>query len=117
MAAGIDKAFLEQCLAKGMSLPEIGRLVGRPPGTVGYWVKRHGLIANGASKFSPGGGIARKRLELCIAEGLVPREIASRLGVCVQTVYHWLNEYEIQLPGQADREAISAARGAGEAII
>ena len=53
-ARPVEKEFLEDCLAKGMSLPQIGELVGRLPGTVGYWVAKHRLVANGSEKFTPG---------------------------------------------------------------
>jgi hypothetical protein len=41
----MDKRFLEDCLAKGMSLETIGEQVGKHPSTVGYWLKKHGLTA------------------------------------------------------------------------
>jgi hypothetical protein len=46
--AAMDRDFLAECLAAGMSLPEIGALTNRDPSTVGYWVEKHGLRHTGA---------------------------------------------------------------------
>jgi Helix-turn-helix domain len=42
---GMERDLLERYLDEGLSLPKIGRLVGRHPSTVAYWVKKHGLRA------------------------------------------------------------------------
>lgn len=34
----MKKQFLEECLAKGMSLETIGELSGKHPSTVRYWL-------------------------------------------------------------------------------
>jgi hypothetical protein len=94
----LDKAFLERCLADGMSLPEIGRIVGRPPGTVGYWVKRHGLVANGATKFRPGRGISRAALEPLVNEGLTLGQIAAKFEVSIKTVHYWVRNHGLPRP-------------------
>lgn len=94
----IEKELLEKCLADGMSLPEIGRLVGRPAGTIGYWVKRHGLIANGSTKFRPGKGLRREALEPLVAEGLTLGQIASRLEVSIKTVCYWIDRFSLPKP-------------------
>jgi hypothetical protein len=46
----MDKQFLEDCLAKGMSLDAIGEAAERHPSTVGCWMQKHGLRANGTKK-------------------------------------------------------------------
>jgi hypothetical protein len=51
----VERGWLEQQLAAGKSLAEIGEVVGRDASTVGYWVKKHGLRANGAEKHAPRG--------------------------------------------------------------
>jgi transposase len=38
----MDKRFLEECLARGMSLHAIGEQVGKHYSTVGYWLKNTG---------------------------------------------------------------------------
>lgn len=94
----IEKRLLAKYLAEGMSLPEIGRIVGRPVGTVGYWVTRHGLVANGASKFRPGKGLRLDALEPLVAEGLALGQIASRLKVSINCVCYWIEKYDLQKP-------------------
>lgn len=96
----IEKALLEKYLAEGLSLPEIGRIVGRPPGTIGYWVRRHGLVANGSARFSPGKGRGLQRgiLSELIHQGLTIGQIAKRLDVGVNTVNYWIAKHELPKP-------------------
>jgi hypothetical protein len=89
----MDKRFLEDCLAQGMSLPQIGKLAGRPPGTVGYWVKKHGLTANGAGRFAPREGIVEEVLEIAVDEGMTLEEMANELERDMSTVRYWLKKY------------------------
>jgi transposase len=70
----MDKRFLEDCLARGMSLEAIGEQVGRHPSTVGYWLKKHGLEAAGASRHRPKGPIDRRELERLVEDGCSLRE-------------------------------------------
>lgn len=111
----MDKAFVEECLAEGMSLPEIGKLVGRSPGTVGYWVKKHGLVANGNAKFSPTAEpIDRGLLASLVAAGLTLREIAEELGEGITRVARCMDRYELGPTGYGRRStAIRNARAAG----
>ncbi len=101
----MDKDLLEDCLAKGMSLPEIGRLVDKPPGTVGYWVAKHGLVANGREKFSPGKGkvITEAQLEPLVMEGLTIADIAERLGVRPNCVRYRIQKYGLPQPIEVRR--------------
>jgi MerR HTH family regulatory protein len=92
----MDKEFLERCLADGMSLPQIGRLVGKDPSTVGYWVKKHGLKANGADKYAPLSGIAEEVLEIMVDDELTLEEMAQELECSVSTIRHWLEKYGLQ---------------------
>lgn len=94
----MDKRFLEECLAAGMSLPAIAVDVGSTPGTVGYWVKRHGLVANGSTKFSPGKGLRRGPLQQLVEQGLTLGQIAQRLQVSINSVRYWINKYELPRP-------------------
>ena len=55
----MDRDRLEHWLAEGLSLTEIGSLTNRDPSTVGYWVKKHGLEANGKAKYAPRGRLTR----------------------------------------------------------
>ena len=60
------RAWIESYLpvsGAGLSLTEIGALTNRDPSTVGYWVQKHGLTANGKAKYAPRGGLTREQLE------------------------------------------------------
>lgn len=111
----MDKAFLEGCLANGMSLPEIGRLAGRPPGTVGYWVTKYELVANGREKFSPSvEPIDRELLGSLVADGLTLREIAEKLGEGISRVARAIEKNGLGPTGHGRRAtAIRNARMVG----
>lgn len=111
---------LERLLQEGLSLPEIGRRVARDPSTVGYWVRKHGLVANGHAKHSPRGGITRDRLAGLVESGLTRAEIAAELGCSTSTVDHWLKKHALTtvrarralVPG-ANGEAVGVCRTHG----
>lgn len=65
------KGYLEQ----GLSLIQIGALENRDPSTVGYWVRKYGLEANGRDRYAPRGGIERELLE-----ALIRRELTIQLA-------------------------------------
>jgi transposase len=92
----MDRGLLKRYLDVGLSLPQIGALVGRDPSTVGYWVQKHGLIANGRAKYAPRGGLTREQLEPLVEQGLSQGAIAERLGVSISTVRHWLAKYGLE---------------------
>jgi hypothetical protein len=79
-----------------MSLEAIGEQVGRHPSTVGYWLKKHGLEAAGASRHRPKGPIDRRELERLVEDGCSLREIAVALNRGVATVRHWMKRYGLQ---------------------
>jgi 5-methylcytosine-specific restriction endonuclease McrA len=89
----MDRGMLERYLKQGLSLPQIGALVNRDPSTVGYWVKKHGLVANGSVKYAPRGGLAREQLEPLVEKWLSLEAIAKTLGVSVSTVRYWLRRH------------------------
>jgi hypothetical protein len=110
----MDRDQLKSWLEEGLSLPQIGALVGRDPSTVGYWVQKHGLIANGRSKYAPKGAPDREELEALISEGLSTYAIASRLESSVSTVRHWLRRYNLQTkPGIRRNHARAQSAKAG----
>lgn len=118
MAEPIDRELLEDWLAQGMSLPEIGRFIGRPSGTVGYWVRRHGLEANGREKFSPGRRAPRDDVARLLDSGATLAEIGKVYGVAPSTVRNWIDKYELAGTRATQRiELIRAARKAGERVI
>lgn len=92
----MQKAFLEECLAKGMSLEAIGKRVGKHESTVSYWLKKHGLEAARAEKHSAKGAPSREEMERLLATGLSLREVAHRLDRSFATVRHWMKRYELK---------------------
>jgi transposase-like protein len=92
----VETEILEAYLRRGLSLDAIGRLTGRHPSTVGYWVKRHGLAAVHRDRHAPKGGIDYQALAELVREGLSTREIAERIGFSQSTVRHWLRKHGLQ---------------------
>jgi transposase len=99
----VDRDSLELLLRQGLSLEEIGRRFGREPGTVGYWVKKHGLRAVHADRFAPRGGLTREQLEPLANAGLSLRSIAAELDRSIATVRHWLRHHDLDSVRKARR--------------
>ena len=74
----------------------IGRVTNRDPSTVGYWVKKYSLNANGQARYSAKGPLCRQDLAALIEEGLSVKGIATELGVAVPHVRYWLERYELE---------------------
>jgi transposase len=107
----VDKAFLEECLAEGMSLEAIGKSVGKHESTVSYWLKKHGLEAVRAEKHAAKGGVAREDLEQFLAAGLSLREIARHMDRSLATIRHWICRYGLETERSARlRESKDACR-------
>jgi hypothetical protein len=92
----VGAEILESYLRQGLSLEAIGRLTGRHPSTVGYWVKQHGLAAVHRDRHAPRGGVDRDTLATLVEEGLSTREIAGRIGFSQSTVRHWLRKHGLR---------------------
>jgi excisionase family DNA binding protein len=110
----MDKGFLEECLAKGLSLDSIGQLAGKHPSTVGYWLKKHGLTANGAARHTPKGGLTREELEPLVNEGLTIEGVAQRLGIGDTTVRHWLKRHGLKTHRTQRRTTLTDMRRTGQ---
>jgi DNA-binding transcriptional ArsR family regulator len=93
-----------------MSLEAIGRVTGRHPSTIGYWVKQHGLAAVHRDRHAPEGGIDRETLSALVQEALSTREISDRLGLSQSTVRHWLRRHGLKTV-RARRENSHGERG------
>jgi transposase len=93
----MEKQFLEDCLAKGMSLEAIGREVGKHPSTVGYWLKKHGLRACGAEKFAGRGGLRKVDLETLLEDGATLAEMAAKLDRNPSTIRYWLKRFDLEV--------------------
>jgi hypothetical protein len=94
----MDRERLERYLADELSLEKIGKLEGKDPSTIGYWVKKHGLKANGKARHAPRGAIERVELEALINKGLTLEAIASALDRSVSTVRHWIGRHDLPRP-------------------
>lgn len=117
----MQKQFLEECLAEGMSLEAIGKQVGKHESTVSYWLKKHGLAAAQAEKHKSKGSPSKEEMERLLAAGLSLRELAHRLDRSLATVRHWMKRYELKpnprrRRGSEDgpRETISRCKHHGE---
>ena len=109
----VEKAFLEDCLAKEMSLERIGELTGKHPSTVGYWLRKHSLIATGASRFSSRGAIDRDALTIAVEVGQTLKEMAEAFDRDISTVRYWLQRYGMRASGGARRRQAREARRLG----
>lgn len=92
----MKRRFLEDRLAKGMSLEAIGKEVGKHPSTVSYWLKKHGLRAAGKDLHAPNGAVDPMRLRKLVDAGASIREIADDLGVGYSTVRYWLRRLGVE---------------------
>lgn len=81
----MDRGMLERHLERGLSLSQIGVLVNRDPSTVGYWIKKYGLVANGKTAHAPRGGIDEEVLEIMCEDGGTLDEIAQQLDRSMST--------------------------------
>lgn len=109
----MDKRFLEDCVAKGMSLEAIGERTGKHASTVGYWLKKHKLTAVGSEKFSPRGGINRHVLEVAVENGWTLKEMASSVNRDMSTVRYWLRQFGLKATGGARRRETREAKQLG----
>jgi transposase-like protein len=104
----MDRDLLKHFIDQGMSLPQIGELVNRDPSTVGYWVHKHGLVANGRDKYAPRGGLTREQLEPLVESGATLQEIADELNRNPRTVWSWLKRHGLSTKnGRGRRRAFS----------
>jgi transposase len=101
----MDRAALEQTLAEGLSLAEIGRRVGRHEATVGYWVKKYGFEAANRGRHAARGGVKRETLTPLVGAGMSTDEIAAIVGLSKTTVRHWLKEYGLKTQWAERRQA------------
>jgi hypothetical protein len=89
----MEKADLQEFLARGMSLAQIGRIVGLEESTVGYWVKKHGLAPVYREKHRARGAIPRDVLETLVERGRTIQEMADELERGTNSIRHWLKKY------------------------
>jgi transposase len=111
----MDRDQLENWLKLGLSLNQIAVLTNRDSSTVGYWVGKFGLAANGRAKYAPRGGLTRSHLEPLVARGATVREMAAELDRSPSTIRHWLRKHDLKLTRHhRDRERVLAALKTGK---
>lgn len=93
----MDKTFLEECLAEGMSLQAIGERAGKHESTVSYWLKKYGLEAAEAEKHAAKGAPTKEELGRLLSAGLSLREIADQLDRSLATVRYWARRYDLKV--------------------
>jgi transposase len=98
-------AQLAAWVSEGMSLEQIGRLVGRHPSTVAYWLAKYGLSAPGRAKHAPRGPIDRAELAALVDSGASIAEIGERLQRGTGTVRQWLGRYGLETLATRSRRA------------
>jgi len=113
----MDRIFLKTCLDQRMTLKAIGRLAGKHPTTVGYWVRKHRLVAVHRDKTGPQGGIEAPVLRALVDDGLSTREIARTLDVSVATVRHWLERHKLVTLRGHELVVTAEARRAGAPVV
>jgi transposase len=110
----MQKEFLAQCLAEGMSLEAIGKRAGKHESTISYWLKKHGLEAVRTEKHAAKGAVPREELERLLAAGLSLREIANRIDRSLAAIRHWMRKYGLETERSSrlreSKDACSKAR-------
>ena len=96
--------------------------------TVGYWVRKHGLVAANAERFARRGPPDRLLLEELASGGATLREMAAAADRSVATVRHWLKAWQIEReprhatrrpghPVSAPRDAVLTCLRHGETVF
>lgn len=110
----MEKGELERYLANGLSLEQIGRLVGRNPSTISYHLKKHGLSPVNQGKHANKGPIPEEALRRLVESGASHREMAVALDRSPATIRHWLAKYGLRGEGSKRRALAREARRAGK---
>jgi hypothetical protein len=115
----MDRDRLKAYLERGPSLPQIGALENRDPSTVGYWVKKHGLVANGSARYSPRPKepLTREQLEPLVRLGMPARHIAKRLNRNPESIRRAIARHGLPQPIEVRRAEVHAAVESGATEI
>jgi transposase-like protein len=109
----MEREYLERCLDDGMSLKAIAREQGCSPGTVGYWVRKHGLKAIGSEKFHPAPTVSADQLEPLVEAGMSIQCIADELGATPRAVHRCLTRAGLATSQMKRRAIVRRARAEG----
>jgi hypothetical protein len=114
----MTKEFLEQCLAEGLSLEQIGKCAARAPSTVSYHLKKHGLKPVNQQRHQRRGPIPEERLRILHEEGASLKEMAEELERGVATIRYWIDKYGLgPTAGGRRRATLKRARESGKREI
>ncbi len=92
----MEKAFLEGCLAEGMSLEAIGKRVGKHESTVSHWLKKHGLEAAGSKIHAPNQKVDTERLRVLVEQGASIQQMGEEFGAGRSTIRYWLRKLALE---------------------
>lgn len=109
----MQKEFLEQCLAEGLSLETIGERVGKHESTVSYWLKKHGLAAVGHEAHAPNAKIDPDRLRVLVEEGASIQQMGEAFGAGRSTIRYWLRKLGLETERSIRLREARAARREG----
>ncbi len=109
----MDRELLETLLAEGLSLDKIADRVARSPSTVSYWLKRHGLAANGATKYGPGPPVDPRELRALVERGHTVPSLAKRLGRSPAVIRRALAQHGLVTRQARNRRVAAAALAQG----
>lgn len=96
----MDRDRLKRYLEEGLSLEKVGEIENRDPSTIGYWVKKHGLVADGQAKHASKGSVSRKALCELVAAGFTIAEIAQAVERSPAATRYWLDKYGLKTNGR-----------------
>ena len=113
----MDRYRLVPLLEEGLSIDAIAAEVARSPSTVSYWLKRHGLKANGARKYGPKPALDHDSLAALVDRGLSVPAIASELGCPPSRVRYWLGRHSLDTRQSRNRATARAALLEGQRIV
>ncbi len=110
-----EKGFLQSCIAQGMSLEQIGELVGKHPSTVSYHLKKHGLRPVGQERHAPTGAVDPERLRFLIEEqGASIHTAASEFGSSYSTTRYWVRKLGLKTRRMIRLQQSREARANGD---
>lgn len=110
----MEVLVLQQLLHDGLSIDAIALREGKSPSTISYWLRKHGLMANGAARYGPKPDLCRDLLESLVNEGLSAPAIAGRLGCSASLVRSRLKRHGLVTIGAANRIAARTAVAQGD---
>jgi len=118
----MERAWLETKLTEGRSIESIAKEAGKHPSTVGYWVKKHGLVSAHTERHARRGALDHDSLVRLGEQGFSSRQIAHEVGRSQATVRHWLKQHGLRTQktrsdGPQPAEVLRNCPAHGEAVF